>query len=109
MSKTQELYEYYVSHPQASNKEVAEALQWDDYYVRKYKHRLKARKLITVTPDGVETNAPFEDEATNTASEKFAAYQHLYEVCVDRLETREMSDSQFISLVQEIRMILSKM
>lgn len=30
MSKTQELYEYYGSHPQASNKEVAEALQWDE-------------------------------------------------------------------------------
>lgn len=62
-----------------------------------------------MTPDGVETAPPFSDEDMKEPSVKMAAYQHLYDVCIERLETKDMSDSQFIALVQEIRMILSKM
>ncbi|WP_301859571.1 hypothetical protein [uncultured Megasphaera sp.] len=109
MTKCQELYEFYKQNPQAKNAEVAEALHWDPYHVRKYKFRLKSRGLIAITPDGVETAPLFADEDVQEPSAKFAAYQHLYDVCVERLQTKDMSDSQFISLVQEIRMILAKM
>ena len=109
MTKCEELYEFYKKHPKAKNPEVAEALHWDPYHVKKYKFRLKARGLIAVTPDGVETAPPFSDEDMKEPSVKMAAYQHLYDVCIERLETKDMSDSQFIALVQEIRMILSKM
>lgn len=77
----------------------------NDYHVRKYKHRLKARKLITVTPDGVETNAPFEDE---DASFKIEAYQQLYEACINRLEIKDLSDSAFTEVIRECRLILEK-
>lgn len=109
MTKCEELYEFYKKHPQAKNPEVAEALHWDSFHVRKYKFRLKARGLIAVTPDGVITAPPFADEEMKEPSAKLAAYQHLYDVCIERLETKDMSDSHFISLVQEIRMILAKM
>lgn len=109
MTRCEMLYEFYKSNPKATNQEVAEALQWDPYHVRKYKFRLRARGLIAVTPEGVETAPPFTDEDMKEPSAKQSEYQHLLDVCIERLETKDMSDSQFIALVQEIRMILSKM
>lgn len=109
LKKCEELYAFYEKHPEATNTEVAEALNWTIRAVGKRKCLLRQRGLIEVTAEGVKTLEPFADEEIQEPSAKLAAYQHLYDVCIERLEMKDMSDSQFIALVQEIRMILSKM
>lgn len=109
MTKCEELYEFYEKHPNATNTEVASALSWTIQAVGKRKCLLRQRGLIEVTAEGVKTLEPFADEEIQEPSAKLAAYQHLYDVCIERLETKDMSDSQFVSLVQEIRMILANM
>lgn len=111
MKKCEELYAFYEKHPEATNTEIAEALNWTIRAVGKRKCLLRQRGLIEVTAEGVKTLEPFADadEEIQEPSAKLAAYQHLYDVCIERLETKDMSDSQFVSLVQEIRMILANM
>ena len=109
MTKCEELYKYYMSAPKAGYAEVAGALGRDSMLVREYKHRLKIRGPIRITDAGVETEQPFGDIDPVIRSNKQEAYRHLYEVCMDRLETKDLTDSQFATLVQEIRMIIEKM
>ena len=108
MTNCEKLYQYYQEHPTASNPDVEQAMGWDGINVKRYKHRLKRRGLITITPGGVETNLPFEDSEPENASFKVEAYQQLYEACINRLDTKDLSDSAFTELIREARLILEK-
>jgi hypothetical protein len=108
MTNCEKLYQYYQDNPTASNPDVEQALGWDSINVKRYKHRLKRRGLITITPGGIETNLPFQDNEPESVAFKTEAYQQLYEACMHRMEIKDLSDSAFTELIREARLILEK-
>lgn len=111
MNCMRELYSAIKENPQAGNQDLMQALDWDSGKVRKYKWKLKRKGYITESKDGFSCDAPFEDDsqAENNFSFKRESYEHLLDICMDRLEGRDLSDNQFALLVQEIRQILSQL
>ncbi len=112
MSNPEKLYNLLREQPMLTNKEVMEKLHWSSVLVRKNKYLLKQRGCIAVDEnDGVIILKEYDTkkESLETKSFKQEAYRHLYDICVARAETEEITTPQLIALVQEIRLILNRM
>mgnify|MGYP000069867027 CR=1 FL=1 len=112
-----ELYLLYQKNGKLKNQEAADLLGWPTNHVEVTKYRLKRKGLITVDGDKVTCNKKFlfqppEEEAVEQ-QERFALkeeyYERLLDLCMNRLETKTLSDSAFTSLVLEVRQILQQL
>ena len=113
-----QLYQLYLKSPDIGNKDAAAALGWTEQMQNTTKSRLKKKGLITVTPHKIICNKKFlfedtTEEDTIKQAERFKLKQEYYEqlldLCMERLKTRELSDSAFTALVLEIRQILAQL
>lgn len=110
MTNPEKLYNLLRENPKLSNPEIMETLGWKSITVRKYKYLLKQRGFIAVDDkDGVIILKEFSgSEDLECGSFKQAAYRHMYDICIARAEMEEVSTSQLISLIQELRLILKQ-
>lgn len=112
MSNPQKLYNLLREQPTLTNQEIMEKLHWSSLLVRKNKYLLKQRGCIAVdADDGVIILKEYDTkkESMEARSFKQEAYRHLYDICIARAESEEITTPQLISLVQEIRLILNRM
>lgn len=110
MTNPEKLYNLLRDNPRLSNPEIMEQLNWKSITVRKYKYLLKQRGFIAVDDiEGVIVLKEYSgSEDLECGSFKQDAYKHMFDICIARAESEEISTPQLISLIQELRLILKQ-
>ncbi len=110
MNKLEMLYTLYKENPKLTNREVTEKLGWDDELTKVKKYQLKKRGYIdTFDGEVIILKSPYKEPPETEAIDwKKDAYHELFEACINKLRTADCSPAQYISLVQESRLILKE-
>lgn len=108
MKNCERLYNLFCEFPKISNPEVMEKLKWTSHQVRKYKYLLKKRGFIGVDGDEIVILREYSGTDLESINFKQEAYKQLYDICIERAESKDISTSQLIQLIQEIRLVLNQ-
>ena len=114
MNKCEALFNLYKESPKISNAEAAKLLGMDEDVLKSKKYRLKKRGFIDSFDGGVIVLKPkytgpnCDPDDGELQDWKKDAYHELFAACMDKLRENSCSSAQFISLVQESRLILKE-
>ncbi len=108
MKNCERLYNLFCEFPKISNPEAMEKLKWTSRQVIKYKYLLKKRGFIGVDGDEMVILREYSGTDLESINFKQEAYKQLYDICIERAESKDISTSQLIQLIQEIRLVLNQ-
>lgn len=108
MKNCERLYNLYKNEPTLTNPEAGERLKWTARQVIKYKYLLKKRGFIGVDDNEIVILKEYSGTDLESGNLKQEMYQNMLEACLERAEREDTTTPQFISLIQEMRLILNK-